>query len=129
MFYGASPDIIEKAAQLRKNMTNAENILWEFLRKHKVIGLRFRRQHPISLFIADFYCHAIKLVIEVDGGYHKNREQKAYDIGRTAELNEFGIDVIRFTNQEIENEFSRVKQEIIKACVERRDLLKQLPEL
>ena len=121
MFYGASPQIIEKAAQLRKCMTPEEEIVWDFLHKKKVTGLRFRRQHPIYLFIVDFYCHSIKLVIEVDGGYHNRSEQKEYDLGRTAELEEFKIKVLRFSNEQILNDFNSVKHEIIKECVQRRN--------
>lgn len=120
MYYGASPEILEKAKNLREKMTPEEEILWEFLRKKKVTGLRFRRQHPISMFIADFYCHAIKLVIEVDGGYHKKKEQKEYDAGRTSEMKELGIKIIRFKNEEVLNDFQAVKQQIISDCVDRK---------
>jgi very-short-patch-repair endonuclease len=123
MFYGASPQIIEKAAKLRATMTETEKMLWEFLRKNKVMGLKFRQQHPIYLFIVDFYCHALKLVIEIDGGYHNRREQKEYDINRTVELENLGITVIRFTNHQVDNDFKNIKQEIIKQCKTRRDEL------
>ena len=103
MFYNAKPHIFEKAKALRNNMTNSELTLWEKLKGKQMLGLRFRPQHPIDIIIADFYCHPIKLVIEIDGGIHKTTEQKEYDIGRTAELNYLGIEVIRFTNEEIEN--------------------------
>ena len=119
LFYNAKPHIFEKARQLRKNMTDAESKLWDFLKKNKVFNLHFRSQHPIDIFIADFYCHRLKLVIEIDGGIHINDEQKKYDIGRTGELNNWGIDVIRFTNDQIENEFEYVKQKIIEECKKR----------
>ena len=63
MYYGAPHSIFEKARFLRDNPTNTETILWERLRKNK-LGVKFRRQHPINIYIADFYCHKIKLVIE-----------------------------------------------------------------
>ncbi|MDA3891012.1 MAG: endonuclease domain-containing protein [Salinivirgaceae bacterium] len=107
-------------------MTKHEEILWEFLRKKKVTGLRFRRQHPIYMFIADFYCHALKLVIELDGGYHKKKDQQEYDINRTAVIEEFGIKVIRYTNEQIEKDFQNIKQKIIKECVARRQLIEEL---
>ena len=87
MFYGAKAHIFEKAKLLRKNMTEAELLLWKQLKGKKMLGLRFRPQHPIDIFIADFYCHPIKLIIEVDGGTHLSLQQKEYDIGRAAELN------------------------------------------
>ena len=102
MYFGAKPDILEKAKVLRKNMTDAEKVLWERLKNKQVLNLRFRRQHPIDIFIADFYCHTVRLVIELDGKIHKT--QKEYDEGRTAEMEQFDIQVIRFRNEEIEND-------------------------
>ena len=100
-YFGASPDIIAKARVLRKNMTRAETILWEQLRRKTVEGLRFRRQHPVDRFILDFYCHPIRLAIEIDGAVHDNPDQSEYDEGRTAELERLGIQVLRFRNEEI----------------------------
>ena len=99
MFYGAKAHIFEKAKYLRKNMTQAELQLWEQLKGKKLLGLRFRAQHPIDIFIADFYCHPLKLVVEVDGRIHKTKEQQEYDLGREGELENWGIRVIRFTNE------------------------------
>ena len=101
MFYNAKPHIFEKAQALRNNMTNSELILWEKLKGKQMLGFRFRPQHPIDIFIADFYCHPLKLVIEVDGGIHKSKNQEEYDIGREAELENWDLKVIRFTNEEI----------------------------
>jgi len=97
MFYGASPTIFEKAKQLRKNLTLQERLLWEELKGNKLLGLRFKAQHPISTYIADFYCHKIRLVIEIDGETHDSSEQKEYDEGRAYEMTEFGIETIRFS--------------------------------
>ncbi len=103
MFYGAKPEIFDKAADLRENMTEAENVIWEKLKNKKVFKYKFRRQHPVDIFIVDFYCHPLKLVIEIDGGYHLNKEQKEYDDGRTAELVNLGLKDVRFSNKEILN--------------------------
>ncbi|MBN1819790.1 MAG: endonuclease domain-containing protein [Prolixibacteraceae bacterium] len=119
MFYNAKPHIFEKAKLLRKNMTRAEEKLWEQLREKKLLGLRFRPQHPIDIFITDFYCHPARLVIEVDGGIHKSMEQKEYDLGREGELENWGIKVIRFTNEEIENNIKQVLKKIEQICKER----------
>jgi len=127
MFYNAKPHIFEKAKALRNNMTNSELTLWEKLKGKQMLGLRFRPQHPIDVFIADFYCHPIKLVIEVDGGIHKTTEQKEFDIGRTAELNYWGIEVIRFTNEEIENKVNQVINGIEQTCIKRQSELAQSP--
>jgi very-short-patch-repair endonuclease len=127
MFYGAKAHIFEKAKLLRNNMTAAELLLWEQLKGKKVLGLRFRPQHPIDIFIADFYCHPLKLVIEVDGGIHKSREQKEYDIGRTGELNYWGIEVIRFTNEEVEKDIIQVIETITQKCLIRQSKMRQSP--
>ncbi|RXQ94378.1 DUF559 domain-containing protein [Ancylomarina salipaludis] len=120
MFYNAKPHIFEKAKALRNNMTFAELKLWELIRNKQVQGLRFRAQHPIDIFIADFYCHSLKLIIEVDGGIHQSPEQKEYDIGREAEISHWGIKIIRFTNDEIEKEIDGVFNRINKICVDRK---------
>ena len=76
MFYNAKPHIFSKAQLLRNNMTNAEKLLWEKIRKKQILNLKFRSQHPIDIFIADFYCHQIKLVIEIDGEIHNLKDHK-----------------------------------------------------
>jgi very-short-patch-repair endonuclease len=100
-YFGASATTKALAAELRKNMTYAEKVLWQQLRNRKLDNLKFRRQHPVAIFILDFYCHEKKLAIEVDGGIHNNEEQKEWDENRTYELNEFGIVVLRFSNEEV----------------------------
>jgi len=101
MFYGANSTTLRTAAILRKNMTLSEILLWKKLRDRKIFNTKFRKQHPISMFIVDFYCHELKLVIEVDGDIHNDKESREYDLGRSAELNKFGLKVIRFTNDEV----------------------------
>ena len=105
MFYGAKPEIFKLAARLRQNMTSAELKLWEKL-KNKQLGVRFKPQHPIGDFIVDFYCHKVKLVIEIDGEIHKY--QKEHDSGRTYEIENYGITILRFTNDEIESNIENV---------------------
>ena len=103
----------EKAKELRDNMTVAEQLLWQRLKRNQ-LSHRFKPQHPIDIFIADFYCHELKLVIEVDGSIHD--QQKEYDSGRTEELENNNITVIRFSNDEvindIENVMARIKNKI-----------------
>jgi very-short-patch-repair endonuclease len=101
MYFGAKPDIFKLARQLRKLETVAEKLLWSHLSKNQLMGLQFRRQHPINRFIADFYCPKIKLVIELDGSIHDIPEYQVHDIGRSEVLNDFGITVIRFSNEQI----------------------------
>ncbi len=114
MYFGAKPGTFEKANRLRKQMTSAELLLWERLKNKQLCNVRFRRQHPIDLFIADFFCFAARLVVEVDGTVHET--QAEYDIGRTAEMEQYDIEVIRFTNEEVENDtdmvIGRIKEKI-----------------
>ncbi|TCC92070.1 imidazole glycerol phosphate synthase subunit HisF [Pedobacter frigiditerrae] len=114
MFYGASNLIFENARALRNRVTESESLLWEQL-KGKQLGLKFRRQHPISIYIADFYCHEIKLSIELDGGIHNEPEVLANDIERQRNLEELGITVIRFTNNQLHNNLNSVLDKIKQA--------------
>lgn len=109
----AKPGIFKNAKELRKSMTEAEEILWKHLRNNKLNGLKFRRQHPLDIYIADFYCHQKKLIIEIDGGVHDIREQEEYDKGRTFELEEKGFKVLRFRNEDVLNELNSVLEKII----------------
>jgi very-short-patch-repair endonuclease len=108
MYFGATPDIFKKAKELRRYETEAEKMLWAKLCRNQIMGLQFRRQHPINRYIVDFYCVKIKLVIEVDGNIHEIPENKVYDIGRSQILNDFGITVIRFSNNQIIDDIENV---------------------
>ena len=112
MFFGAKPEIFKLASELRKHSTEAEMILWEHLRNFRLKGYKFRRQHPIDIFIADFYCHKIRLIIELDGEVHFNDESREHDDGRTGELEKHGIKVIRFTNNQIIENLELVLEQI-----------------
>ncbi len=108
LFYGATPTIHQRARELRKRMTHAEKFLWEILRGKTLGGAKFRRQHPIYMYVVDFYCHSLKLVIELDGAVHDSEEASIYDQNRTLVLEEFGLKVIRFKNEEVKNEPAKV---------------------
>jgi very-short-patch-repair endonuclease len=110
MYFNAKPDILEAARILRKNMTSSEKLLWEQLKGKRILGLRFRRQHPIDIFIADFYCHEVRLVVEIDGEIHN--QQKEYDDGREAEMEKYNIKTVRFMNHEVENNIEEVISKI-----------------
>jgi len=118
MYYGARPITFQAARILRKRMTHTEKLLWNHLKSKKFCGLKFRRQHPIDFFIADFYCHKLKLVIELDGEIHIRR--KEYDDGRSAEMEKYGIQVIRFTNKEVESNIESVLKKLEKIIYERK---------
>ena len=112
IYSGAEPEILKLARENRKHSTPAERKLWEFLRKHKIMGMKFRRQHPVLKFIADFYCHQAKLIIEIDGGYHDDQEQEESDQCRQKELEDIGLHVLRFRNEEIEMDVEGVVERI-----------------
>lgn len=109
---GAKPSTHQHAKELRGRTTEAEQKLWALLRNRQLKGKKFRRQHAIAGYVADFYCHESKLVIELDGNRHNNREAKAYDHSRTALLNEMGITVLRFWNNELITDHAKVLQTI-----------------
>ena len=93
--------LLQAARELRRKQTPAETLLWSLLRDRKFLGLKFRRQHRIGTFIADFSCRERRLVIEVDGGVHSIREQQLRDENRDACLKSGSWNVLRFTNEEI----------------------------
>ncbi len=107
MFYRASPLLFGLAKELRNHVTNAEMVLWSYLRT-KPDGFKFRRQQPLGIFIADFYCHRLKLVIEIDGSIHKKKEVAEHDRYRQRLIEEDGINVVRFTNEQIETDLDHV---------------------
>jgi very-short-patch-repair endonuclease len=108
LFKGAKASTFENARSPRKALTVAEELLWQELRNRKLQGLKFRRQHPINHYIADFYCAEKQLVIEVDGSVHNSKEQTEYDAMRTADLASMDIGVLRFTNDEVEKHMPSV---------------------
>ena len=92
---------------MRNNPTQSEELFWQAVNK-KQLGVKFRNQHPLLFFIADFYCHELRLVVEIDGGYHKKKEQFEYDENRTAEIESWQIIVVRFSNEQIETNLTSV---------------------
>jgi very-short-patch-repair endonuclease len=98
--------LTDRARRLRKSMTVSERILWGELRGKKFKGLKFHRQKPLSHRIADFYCPKLKLVIEIDGKIHEKRAE--CDAERTCELSEYGLTVIRYTNDQVISDLKAV---------------------
>ena len=110
MFYGANKVIFENAKALRNNLTKEEMILWGRLKE--IANNKFRRQHPISNYIVDFYCHKLKLVIEVDGSIHSSEENQKLDLMRQKNLEKPGLTVFRFTNEDVRNKIEKVSDKI-----------------
>ncbi len=111
-YYDATKKIFDNAKSLRRKSTAAEDLLWQMLRNRKVGGFKFRRQHPLNYFIADFYCHEALLVVELDGNIHDLEIVKQYDKQREEEIIELGIQVLRFTNEEVFSEPDKVVKTI-----------------
>jgi very-short-patch-repair endonuclease len=103
-----------RSRALRKAMTVPERLLWGRLRGGRLAGLKFRRQHPIEPYIADFYCHEHRLVIEVDGQSHQG--QAAHDEQRERFLRQQGLRVVRFANDDILNDLEAVLLAVLYAC-------------
>ena len=99
-------ELILRAKDLRKNATRQEKRLWyDFLNRYPI---RFQRQKAIRNYIVDFYCHAAKLVIEIDGDQHGEPKSIRYDSKRTADLEQLGLLVLRFTNSDVEHGIDQV---------------------
>jgi very-short-patch-repair endonuclease len=112
MWKGAPPTNFEMSRQLRERMTTAEILMWNKLKNNQFSGYKFRRQHPIHKFIVDFYCHELKLILEIDGKYHDSEEQKSEDFKRSELLQFQGLKEIRFTNEEIINDIDLVLKKL-----------------
>jgi very-short-patch-repair endonuclease len=120
-----NPAKLEQARALRRCMTPAERQLWSALRGHRLAGLHFRRQQIMDGFIVDFYCHAARLVVEVDGPVHER--QVEYDADRDAILAARELQILRFRNEEIMNNLDDVLKRIRMACQARVDPLPDPP--
>jgi very-short-patch-repair endonuclease len=96
------------ARQLRSAMTQAEQQLWDRLRRKQVLGVQFYRQKPLANYIADFYCAAAQLVIELDGSQHLTADAQDYDAQRTQILEALGLEVLRFDNRQVLTELEAV---------------------
>ena len=109
--------LIKYARQLRREATRQEKRLWyDFLSKYPI---RFQRQKPIGTYIGDFYCHTARLVVEIDGDQHGEPDAVSYDSQRTAFLEQQGLKVIRFTNQEVDTSLDAVCSQINQAVLKR----------
>jgi very-short-patch-repair endonuclease len=118
-----STKLRSNARALRKNSTDAERILWSELRNHRLNGASFRRQVPIKSFVADFMCHAAKLVIELDGGQHFSEQAEQADAARSAVIEAQGFKVLRFSNYDVMANRAGVLETIAAVIAERAPTL------
>ena len=107
-------ELVQRAQELRRQITPAESKLWQRLRASRLEGYHFRRQQVIERYIVDFYCHQVGLVVEVEGGVHL--EQGEYDRERDEALVNLGLKVLRFTNTEVNRQIEAVLGAILEAC-------------
>lgn len=122
------PDTLRHhARQLRGQATDAEQLLWRLLRGQQIEGAKFRRQHPLPPYILDFYCHELKLAVELDGGQHNEPAAMQRDARRTAYLQERGIEVLRFWNNQVLGEAEAVLEAIYQAVLVRRGVAPSPP--
>lgn len=98
----------ERRRELRKNQTPAEKLLWKYISRDKIFGLRFLRQYGAGPYILDFYCAQIRLGIEVDGDIHSSKERKLYDKDRAEYLKSLDIQILRFWNDDVLNNTKEV---------------------
>ena len=103
----------ELARKLRKNLTEEERKLWNLLRNRKFLNLKFKRQYPIYNYVVDFCCEEKKIVIEIDGGQHNEPENIEYDKKRTEIINAEGYKVVRFWNNEINENIEGVYSKLL----------------
>ena len=109
--------IVHAARELRQEATDAEARLWNALRGRRLAGLKFRRQHPYGRLVLDFFCVEHGLAVELDGNIHAELTQAARDAERTEFLQAHGIRVLRFKNDQVENEIETVLKQIEEAIL------------
>jgi very-short-patch-repair endonuclease len=107
-----TPGALVRAKRLRQISTPAEEALWAHLRDRKLLGLKFRRQVPVGPYVADFYCHEMRLILELDGPVHEGGSQIRHDVNRDANLEALGFRILRFTNREVHSYLESVLETI-----------------
>jgi len=112
------PQLLQLARTLRHNSTDAENLMWQLLRGRQIAGAKFRRQHPFEPYVLDFYCHELKLAVEVDGGQHNEPAGRVRDARRDAFLVDNGIKTLRFWNNQVIAETEAVLEAVYQAAME-----------
>ena len=108
--------LLEFAKSMRHNATDAENLMWQFLRAKRFMNLKFRRQHVIKPYIVDFYCHELGLVVELDGSQHGTDDGIEYDAERTQFLEALGLKVVRYWNHEVLGQTDMILEDLWEIC-------------
>ena len=110
-------DLKQFARELRARSTDAESLLWSVVRARRLLGLKFRRQHPIERYIIAYYCEDLSWAIELDGGGHNTAESRRYDAERSACLARHGITVTRYWNHEVLADFETVMESMYRTAM------------
>ncbi|MGH6786052.1 MAG: endonuclease domain-containing protein [Novosphingobium sp.] len=124
--YDHSPGTVERARKLRRELSLPEVLLWRLL-KAGPMGVKIRAQHPIGDYVADFYCHAAKLVFEIDGISHDMGDQPAFDLKRDEELTSAGLRVIRIPASEVLRDPEAVAESMARFCLHQSDMAGATP--
>jgi very-short-patch-repair endonuclease len=124
MHYRALSGTKTRARSLRRPLTSAEYRFWRYVRSRKMLGYKFRWQHPIGNYIADFYCHRLRLVVEIDGSIHSLNSVQKNDLERESKIKELGLSVLRFTNEDVFLNVGYVEM-TLKEFIEARSLREQ----
>lgn len=112
------PQLLEFAKNMRSNASDAEHLMWQLLRAKRFMNLKFRRQHVIALYIVDFYCHELGLVIELDGSQHSTDDAIEYDAERTKFLEALDLSVVRYWNHDVLKNTDIVLEDLWRRCSE-----------
>ena len=103
------------ARQLRRSQTGYEEALWARLRNRRLGNAKFRRQHPLGRYVPDFYCHEARLAVELEGGVHDRADQQEYDALRRETINQMGVRLLVFSNDQVSQDLERVLTQILEA--------------
>src|SRR5688572_2801843 len=122
MHVGAKPTVFFRAQELRRNPTPTEELLWKFLSNKQMEGVKFRRQHPIDIYVIDFYSHELKLGVEVDGDYHNDKIQSFEDENRDLTLASYGLTMVRYSNDDVLKNTPTVLEDIRTRIIRLREL-------
>lgn len=116
--YQNKPELKDQRRFLRQNNTGAESILWQHIRNRQ-LGCKFRRQFGVLNFIVDFYCHELRLIVELDGWTHDSEKTKQHDVVRQRLLESDGYKIIRFTNEQVFGDIEKLLEDITGKCKKR----------
>lgn len=117
------PQLLIFAKSLRHTATDAENFIWQILRAKRFMNLKFRRQHVITPYIVDFYCHEIGLVVELDGAQHGTDDAIEYNAERTKFLEALGLTVVRYWNHDVLGRMDVVLEDLWLICSKLKNCL------